>query len=403
MTPPAAAASGPAAAHLSDAVPPSAANPPAAPGSAPAAPRSSAAASPSAAARPSDAAPPAAAPSAATAPPASGPTSASTSPQAPPQPSAPPQTPAQAQPSGQTTPPPAPEPHAAPGPRAAAGTGAASESGAAPEANTDSTSAPAGEAPVRDSAPTFPLRVVPEPHVPSDSAPTFRLRALAQPEDAVPPGTVVPPTGAFGPPPAMDAKPHPAPAPEAGPREEPEDLGPDPKPTPPRGFDAVAEAVLGDEPLAVPDEARLAEPMGRINDAVREGRIDEAARLAEQTMTDASAELGPEHPEVLRLGELTAYIAYLAGEPVRAFRLSLDLAGICRRTGDTEAAYGNVRSAATAWRAVRDPRHGLELGEELIALWTEIAAEGGPAADEIEELESARARMGRLSERAGRD
>ncbi|WP_043494406.1 hypothetical protein [Streptomyces viridosporus] len=179
---------------------------------------------------------------------------------------------------------------------------------------------------------------------------------------------------------------------------------PVPGPTPPRGFDAVAEAVLGDEPLTAPGDATtpalLAEPMARVNDAVRTGRIDTAARLARQTVAEASETLGPEHPEVLRLRELTAYIAYLAGEPLNAFRLSLDLAVIHRRAGDAEAAYGNVRSAATAWRAVRDAELGLELGHELIGLWTELTAEGGPAADEIEELESARARMGRLTARA---
>jgi hypothetical protein len=161
--------------------------------------------------------------------------------------------------------------------------------------------------------------------------------------------------------------------------------------------------VLGDEALTAPGDAAtpalLAEPMARINDAVRSGRIDTAARLAQQTVTEASGTLGPEHPEVLRLRELTAYIAYLAGEPLHAFRLSLDLAVIGRRAGDAEAAYGNVRSAATAWRAVRDPQLGLELGHELIGLWTRLADEDGPAADEIEELESARARMGRLTER----
>ena len=106
---------------------------------------------------------------------------------------------------------------------------------------------------------------------------------------------------------------------------------------------------------------------------------------------------------MLRLRELTAYIAYLAGDPLRACRLSLDLAGARRRSGDAEAAYGNVESAATAWRAVRDPALGLELGRELIGLWTELAAEGGPAAEEVEQLESARARMGRLTERAARN
>ncbi|MGV9843390.1 tetratricopeptide repeat protein [Streptomyces fungicidicus] len=267
---------------------------------------------------------------------------------------------------------------------------------------------PPRPAPVRDSTPTFKLRPIPAPEAPRDAVRTFALRKVPEQAEtrATPPGTVAPPTGEFGPPPAMDARPHPEPAadrprtPEAAPPPEPEPLyDPDPKPTPPRGFDAVAEAVLGDEP-AVPGDNHLAEPMARVNDAVRAGRIDAAARLAEETVAEASGTLGPEHPEVLRLRELAAYIAYLAGEPLRAFRMSLDLAVICRRAGDAEAAYGNVRSAATAWRAVREPLPGLELGHELIALWTELAAEDGPAADEIEELESARARMGRLTERA---
>ncbi|MFH9041220.1 tetratricopeptide repeat protein [Streptomyces sp. NPDC017966] len=272
---------------------------------------------------------------------------------------------------------------------------------AEPQAPAETTARPD---PVRDATPTFALRPVPEPGAPRDAVPTFRLRAVPESAEITPPGTVAPPRGEFGPPPAMDVRPHPSPgtdrprAHETAPPPEPV-LDPDPKPTPPRGFDAVAEAVLGDEPLVV-GESHLAEPMARVNDAVRAGRIDAAARLAEETVTEASGTLGPEHPEVLRLRELAAYIAYLAGEPLHAFRVSLDLAVICRRAGDAEAAYGNVRSAATAWRAVRDPLLGLELGHELIALWTELTAENGPAADEIEELESARARMGRLTERA---
>jgi hypothetical protein len=246
--------------------------------------------------------------------------------------------------------------------------------------------------PVRDAVPTFPLRAVSESGPGGDSVPsTFVLRALPEPSQGQAPGTVAAPTGEFGPPPVMDAKPEPAAAPE--------ELDPEPKPTPPRGFDAVAEAVLGDEP-PVDGTALLAEPVTRINEAVRAGRTDTAAELAERTVAEASGTLGPEHPEVLRLRELTAYIAYLAGEPVRAFHLSLDLARARRRSLDTEAAYGNIQSAATAWRAVRDPAHGLELGHALIGLWTELTGEDGPAADDIEELESARARMDRLTERA---
>ncbi|MFG2678289.1 tetratricopeptide repeat protein [Streptomyces sp. NPDC048392] len=205
------------------------------------------------------------------------------------------------------------------------------------------------------------------------------------------------PLHAPGPPPA----PEPRADPVSGPGLRPE---PKPTPTPARGFDAVAEAVLGDEPLTAPGDATapalLAEPTARINEAVKEGRTDAAARLAEQAVAEASRTLGPEHPEVLRLRELTAYIAYLSGDADRALRLSLDLARIHRRSGDAEAAYGNVQSAATAWRAVRDPARGLDLGRDLVGLWSELAAEEGPAAEDADQLESARARMGRLTERA---
>ncbi|WP_329335914.1 tetratricopeptide repeat protein [Streptomyces sp. NBC_00663] len=264
---------------------------------------------------------------------------------------------------------------------------------------------------------TFPLRSVPESAAqePRDAVPTFRLRAVPEWVEKAAPGTVAPPTGQFGPPPVMDAptaQAQPAratPAPKSPPKPPVLDLAvaalddPDPKPTPPRGFDAVAEAVLGDDPATAYDgggTAMLAEPMARINDAVKEGRVEEAARLSEQTVTQASAALGAEHPEVLRLLELTAYIAYLAGDPARAFGISLDLARTRSRARDAEAAYGNVQSAATAWRAVRDPELGLRMGVDLIGLWTELTHEDGPAAEDIEQLESAHARMNRLAERA---
>ncbi|AIR99915.1 hypothetical protein [Streptomyces glaucescens] len=275
-----------------------------------------------------------------------------------------------------------------------------------------------------DSAPTFRLRAMPErtpppqpvpqprpapqppvpqPPVPqSRPTPPYRPQPLPvpQPQPSRAPGTVMPPTGAFGPPPDMDGPAQavhgPAPAEVPGP-----DSDPDAKPTPPRGFDAVAEAVLGDdvpEPAAVPTP--LTEPLARIAEAVREGRIDAASALAEQALRDGAALLGPDHPEALRLGELAAYAAYLGGDPLRAFRLSVDLVHARRRTGDAEAAYSSLHGAATAWRAVRDPLLGQELGHELIALWTALAAEPGPAADEAEQLRSARTRMTRLAERA---
>jgi hypothetical protein len=179
----------------------------------------------------------------------------------------------------------------------------------------------------------------------------------------------------------------------------------EPKPAPVRGFDAVAEAVLGQSPEDSTEgrdaaAAFLAEPVARINEAVKTGRIESAAGMAERAVAEAAQSLGQEHPEVLKLRELTAYIAYLAGDALRSFHVSLDLARVHRRRRDGRAAYGNVQSAAAAWRAVRDPLQGLHLGRELIGVWTELTADGGPAADDIEQLESARTRMGRLAERA---
>ncbi|MGW3127193.1 tetratricopeptide repeat protein [Streptomyces sp. NPDC001123] len=271
---------------------------------------------------------------------------------------------------------------------------------------------PAPKEPAPAAAPVFPrqaLQAVPQPPAapPTPPAPS----ALAPPLPPAP-GTVRPPTGVFGPPPVMSplapasetALATPAPEEPVADRDPRPDPDPRSTPTPARGFDAVAEEVLGDEPVTLTAEgaALLTEPVARINEAVRTGRIEAAAELAERTVAKAAAVLGDGHTEVLHLGELTAYISYLAGDPVRAFHLSLDLARERRHTGDGEAAYGNVRSAATAWRAVRDPEHGLSLGRELIDLWAQLTAEDGPAADDVEELESARARMARLTERARR-
>jgi hypothetical protein len=237
---------------------------------------------------------------------------------------------------------------------------------------------------------------VPEPQPLPRAAATHVLRALPESTRDAMPGVVAAPTGEFGPPPVglTPERPVPAMAAMSGMDSEPE-----PKPTPARGFDAVAESVLA--PVEEMEGAAfLVEPVVRINEAVKMGRIEEAAGMAERVVADASRSLGPEHPEVLRLRELTSYIAYLAGDPLRSFHLSLDLARIRERHQDPEAAYGNVQSAAAAWRAVRDPVQGLNLGQDLITLWSELVADGAPAAHDLEQLESARNRMTRLADRA---
>jgi hypothetical protein len=290
----------------------------------------------------------------------------------------------------------APESHSAPGPAPASGP--APTFGSAPVADSGRT---AGPAPTYGSAPAAGSARTAGPAPTSGPAPAAGLTAPTS--SPAPASSPVPtPSPALTPISIPSSAPTPKPSPLLDPSTASLDT-PDPKPTPPRGFDAVAEAVLGDDPATAYDGGGamgLAEPMGRINEAVKEGRTDAAAQIAERTVVEASRTLGPEHPEVLRLLELTAYIAYLAGDPARAFGLSLDLARSRRHARDAEAAYGNIQSAATAWRAVRDPEQGLRMGVELIGLWTELTREGGPAVEDIEQLESARTRMGRLAERA---
>ncbi|MEV6885003.1 tetratricopeptide repeat protein [Streptomyces sp. NPDC051135] len=263
------------------------------------------------------------------------------------------------------------------------------------------TAVPASARPVRDKS-TRALRAVPDP------APGEPLATERTSEGTPPP-----------PPPTPIAPPETTPAPWSEERadvrsevraeapsevraEAPSEVRAEERPpgrTAPAAPAPAAPAPGKPAPADVRTPSLLAEPVHRINEAVRMGRIESAATMAEQTIASAVQRLGAEHPEVLQLRELAAYIAYLAGDAHRSFVLSMALARV-RRGRDDQAAFGNVLSAAAAWRALRDPALGLALGHELIALWADMAAAGGAAAADPSQLESVRARMGRLAERA---
>ncbi|MGW2208529.1 hypothetical protein [Streptomyces sp. NPDC001781] len=267
--------------------------------------------------------------------------------------------------------------------------------------------------------------------VPLEVSPDGTTRMTGEPTRLpAAPGTVQPPRGVFGPPPVMGAEqvePIPQPKPRAAPgsvdfrkrkpgpapRTAPEpDPGlvlvdrpaaeTEPQPVPPSRFDAIAEEMLAEVPVGeTPDGAQVwTTALGRVGDAVRDGEVERAAELASRAVAKASGALGPRHPEVLHLRELCAYIAYLTGDPARAFDLSLDLARKRAESGDPVAAYGNVRSAATAWRSVGDAEQALRMGRELIDVWTTLASNPGPAASDPRPLESAHTRMTRLTARA---
>ncbi|MEU4681994.1 hypothetical protein [Streptomyces xinghaiensis] len=201
---------------------------------------------------------------------------------------------------------------------------------------------------------------------------------------------------------AVPAAPSPAPAPppEPSPAATPEPPAPGTPAVSSTPVTAAEQSAGAAAEEAVPDVPPfLAEAVGRINEAIRLGNITSAAAMAEQSRASAVHAFGEGHPHVLHLRELSAYVAYLAGDPTRSLAISLDTARAWHHRGDPRA-YQSVLQAAAAWRAVTDAPEGLRLGGELIALWAELASVAGPAAADITQLEAARRRMGRLAERA---
>ncbi|MYW77627.1 hypothetical protein F610DRAFT_00926 [Streptomyces sp. LaPpAH-199] len=203
----------------------------------------------------------------------------------------------------------------------------------------------------------------PAEQTPSPAAPEQTPRSPQEP-----PGTP------SEPPATPSERPVPPPAPVPSPAPEPaRAAAPPPAPRPP-----------ADDPFAG--------PVARIHEALQTGRIEWAATLALQSVAEAAERLGHEAPETLRLRELNAYVAFVAGDTGRAFEGSLEIARIRAAHGDPQALQ-SVLNAAAAWLKVADPREGLRMGRDLIALWSTL-----PAADQ-DRLGSARARIERLEQR----
>ncbi|MFE2249826.1 tetratricopeptide repeat protein [Streptomyces lavendulae] len=192
--------------------------------------------------------------------------------------------------------------------------------------------------------------------------------------------------------PVSVAQPVPVPVPVPVPEPAP-DPSPAPQPVPlPAAAPPPATAAVPAPPHPVED--LVAGPGARIQEALRLGRIEWAATLAQQSVSAAAERLGPESPEVLQLRELSAYVAFVAGDARRAFQGSIEIARIRSGRNDPQALQ-SVLNAAAAWLKVADAAEGIRMGGELIMLWSAL-----PAADAAQ-LESARARMRRLEARAG--
>ncbi|UQX02515.1 hypothetical protein [Streptomyces sp. RerS4] len=150
-------------------------------------------------------------------------------------------------------------------------------------------------------------------------------------------------------------------------------------------------------PQAAPGPDLVEGPIARINDAIRRGWIEWAAGHARESEAAAAESLGWEDPGVLRLRELNAYVAFVAGDARRSFHNSLEIARI--RSGRQDPlALQSVHNAAAAWAKVTDPAEAIAMGRDLVALWV-LAA---PSGADTSHLDAARARIARLEERAAR-
>ncbi|WP_411081845.1 tetratricopeptide repeat protein [Streptomyces sp. cmx-18-6] len=241
-----------------------------------------------------------------------------------------------------------------------------------------------------------PLRDAGDGGTPTQPPAPFPAPAPAPARAAVPSSATAPapepdPAPAFAPVPAPSLVPAPSPAPVAP--------APAPVPAPTAALAQASAPAQTPAPAQAPPPAPrppvddpFAGPVARIHEALQSGRIEWAATLALQSVAEAAGRLGPEAPETLRLRELNAYVAFVAGDAGRAFEGSLEIARIRAAHKDPQALQ-SVLNAAAAWLKVADPREGLRMGRDLIALWSTL-----PAADQ-DRLDSARARMVRLARR----
>ncbi len=191
--------------------------------------------------------------------------------------------------------------------------------------------------------------------------------------------------------PAPASAPQPGPAPVMAPE-------PDAKAVTP----VAAGAVPAPEPAGVasppPTSPDLIDgPVARINEAIQRGWIEWAAGHARESTATAAESLGWDDPGVLRLRELNAYVAFVAGDVRRSFNSSLEIARI-RSSRQDPLALQSVHNAAAAWAKVAEPVEAIAMGRDLVALWVLAAPEGF----DTSHLDAARARIARLEERAAR-
>lgn len=150
----------------------------------------------------------------------------------------------------------------------------------------------------------------------------------------------------------------------------------------PRTDDAPRPAG-GTMPLPAHVPAELAELAQLVTDSLDNGAPERAAAVAFRLRQHAVRTFGAEHPHTVEARALEAFVADQSGNHRFATATGLELARIRHRLGDPRA-HEELRRAVAAWWQIDDVPSAVEQGGALLDVWSTLAAQDGPTAQDTE-------------------
>ncbi|WBB58528.1 hypothetical protein O7599_23175 [Streptomyces sp. WMMC500] len=145
-------------------------------------------------------------------------------------------------------------------------------------------------------------------------------------------------------------------------------------------------------PLPAHVPAELAELAGLVTDSLDTGRPERAAAIAFRLRQHTVRTFGAEHPYTVEARALEAFVAHRSGNHRFATATGLELTRIRHRLGDPRA-HEELRRAVAAWQQIDDVPSAVDQGRALLDVWSTLAAQGGPTAQDTDVLHVVNRRM----------
>ncbi|WP_314411269.1 hypothetical protein [Streptomyces sp. DSM 40484] len=142
---------------------------------------------------------------------------------------------------------------------------------------------------------------------------------------------------------------------------------------------AAAAERSAPRPGARPETETYAEPMAEVRNHLEEGRADRASTLATLLDEQATGALGVSHPETLRIREVRARAAALAGDRIGGIQLYRDVAERWYYQREAEQAEAVANSAELLWRGITDVEEALSAGVAVIRMRGLVPGRAGEA------------------------